>query len=349
MSRPQNTTMRIAIVTDAWKPQVNGVVTTLSWTAKSLRDFGHEVKVFGPDRFRTFPLPSYPEIRLAWRPYKRLSEELRDFRPECIHIATEGLLGIAARRYCRRNKLVFTTSYHTQFPQYVRKRAPIPINTSYAFLRRFHLAAARTFVATQSQQDELEKHGFRNIVRWGRGVDTGTFKPGDKCFLYYPRPIWVYAGRIAVEKGLEDFLELSLPGTKLLVGDGPDRQSLENKWPDAVFTGYKFGSDLAAHMAAGDVFVFPSRTDTFGLVMIEAMACGLPVAAYPVTGPINVVESGVTGILDDDLKRAAMLALELDPQVCIDHARQLSWPNATRQFEQNLVPVAGDLLPVQTG
>lgn len=341
--------MRIAIVTDAWKPQVNGVVTTLTWTAKTLREFGHEVRVLGPDRFRTFPLPSYPEIRLACWPYRRLSAELQAYQPDCIHIATEGSLGIAARRYCRRNQLVFTTSYHTQFPQYIRKRAPIPINTSYAFLRRFHSAADRTFVATQSQQDELEKHGFTNIVRWGRGVDTETFQPGDKCFLYYPRPIWVYAGRIAVEKGLEDFLGMDLPGTKLLVGDGPDRQMLEERWPDAVFTGYKFGPELAAHVAAGDVFIFPSRTDTFGLVMIEAMACGLPVAAYPVTGPINVVENGVTGILDEDLRKAAMAALELDPAACIEHARELSWPNATRQFEQNLVQVKGEVLPQQTG
>lgn len=333
--------MRIAIVTDAWKPQVNGVVTTLSWTARSLVDFGHEVKVIGPDKFRTVPLPSYPEIQLAWRPYKPLFRALSEFQPDCIHIATEGSLGIAARRYCKRHQLAFTTSYHTQFPEYIRKRAPIPINTSYAFLRMFHSLAARTFVATKSQQDELEKHGFTNLVRWGRGVDTETFKPGTKNFLNLPRPIWVYAGRISIEKGLEDFLELDLPGTKLLVGDGPDRKRLEQRWPTAVFTGYHFGDDLAAHLSASDVFVFPSKTDTFGLVMIEAMACGLPVAAYPVTGPINVVDHQVTGVLDKDLRKACMGARQINPANCIRHAQTLSWPSATRQFEQNLIRIDG--------
>lgn len=335
--------MRIAIVTDAWHPQVNGVVTTLSWTAKCLRAFGHEVEVLNPSEFTTFPLPGYPEIRVAWRPYPRLSAALNRFAPDAIHIATEGSMGMAARRYCRRNRLAFTTSYHTQFPQYLRKRAPIPINTSYAFLRRFHAAASLTFVATESQQAELEAHGFRNLVRWGRGVDTQTFRPGDKGFLDDPRPIWIYTGRISAEKGLEDFLALDLPGTKVLVGDGPDRKALEGAWPEARFVGYRFGEELAAYIAASDVFVFPSRTDTFGLVMIEAMACGVPVAAYPVTGPINVVENGVTGVLDDDLQVAALAALDLDPAACVEHARTLSWPNATRQFEANLVPVAGTL------
>lgn len=341
--------MRVAIVTDAWHPQVNGVVTTLSWTAKTLREFGHEVEVFNPSDFTTFPLPSYPEIRLAWRPYRKLSQGIEAFKPDSIHIATEGSLGLAARRYCRRNKLAFTTSYHTQFPQYIRKRAPIPINTSYAFLRRFHGAAARTLVATQSQQDELENHGFGNIVRWGRGVDTEVFKPGRKSFLDEPRPIWIYTGRISVEKGLEDFLRLDLPGTKILVGDGPDRETLEKKWRDAKFMGYRFGEELAAYVAASDVFVFPSRTDTFGLVMIEAMACGVPVAAYPVTGPINVVDNGVTGVMDEDLGTAAMAALDLDPAACLEHARTLSWPNATRQFENNLVHVRDALTRLPLG
>lgn len=335
--------MRIAIVTDAWHPQVNGVVTTLSWTARCLGEFGHDVEVFNPSAYSTFPLPSYPEIRVAWRPYPRLRAALERFAPHAIHIATEGSLGMAARRYCRRNRLAFSTSYHTQFPQYLRKRAPIPINTSYAFLRRFHAAASLTFVATECQQAELEAHGFRNLVRWGRGVDTDTFRPGDKAFLDDPRPIWIYTGRISVEKGLEDFLALDLPGTKILVGDGPDRNALERAWPEARFVGYRFGEELAAFIAASDVFVFPSRTDTFGLVMIEAMACGVPVAAYPVTGPINVVEQGVTGVLDDDLQVAALAALEVDPAKCVAHARALSWPNATRQFEVNLVPVTGTM------
>ncbi len=333
-----NSAMRIAIVTDAWRPQVNGVVTTLSWTAKTLGGFGHEVEVFNPQAFSTFPLPSYPEIRIAWRPYRKLAAQLEAFRPDAIHIATEGSLGMAARRYCRRNGLAFTTSYHTQFPEYIRKRAPIPINTSYAFLRRFHNAASRTFVSTRSQQELLEQHGFRNIVRWGRGVDTETFKPGDKDFLEAKRPVWIYTGRISVEKGLEDFLRLDLPGTKVLVGDGPDRKALEARWPDAQFAGYRFGEELASYLAAADVFVFPSRTDTFGLVMVEAMACGLPVAAYPVTGPVDVVDQGVTGVLDEDLKVAALAALELDRQKILDAAQSFTWEHATRQFESNLVP-----------
>lgn len=331
--------MRIAIVTDAWRPQVNGVVTTLSWTAKTLGGFGHEVQVFNPQDFTTLPLPSYPEIRIAWRPYRKLAAQIEAFRPDAIHIATEGSLGMAARRYCRRNGLPFTTAYHTQFPEYLRTRAPIPINTSYAFLRRFHNAACRTFVSTRSQQKLLEQHGFRNIVRWGRGVDTDTFRPDQPAVLDEARPIWIYAGRISVEKGLEDFLRMDIPGTKVLVGDGPDRKALEQKWPDAIFAGYRFGDELAGYLTSADVFVFPSKTDTFGLVMVEAMACGLPVAAYPVTGPVDVVDQGVTGILDEDLRTAALAALKLDREKVLEAAKDFTWEHATRQFERNLVPI----------
>ncbi len=328
--------MRIAIVTDAWRPQVNGVVTTLSTTAETLEQMGHAVLVVNPGEFHTFPCPTYPEIRLSWRPGKRVAELLDGFQPELIHIATEGPLGLAARGYCRRRKLRFTTSYHTQFPQYVRARAPVPLAVSYAFLRWFHGAAERVMVATQHQQRDLEEHGFRNIARWTRGVNTELFKPGRRDFLDAPRPIWMYAGRVAVEKSIDEFLALDLPGTKFVVGDGPDREALEAEYPAARFTGYKFGEELAAHLGAADVFVFPSRTDTFGLVMLEGMACGLPVAAFPVTGPIDVVTHGVTGILDEDLAQAAMQALELSRDDCRNEALRRSWPRATEQFFNNL-------------
>ena len=334
--------MRIAIVTDAWQPQVNGVVTTLFRTSETLQAMGHEVTVVNPGGFRTFPCPTYPEIRLSWLPYGKLVRELDRFAPERIHIATEGPLGLAARRYCRRRGLRFTTSYHTQFPQYVRKRAPIPLTWSYAFLRWFHGSAACTMVATADQQRDLEEHGFDNIGRWERGVDTKLFRPGDPAFIQAPRPIWMYVGRLAVEKSLEDYLALDLPGTKYVVGDGPARAELQSMFPDAVFTGYKFGEELARYMGAGDVFVFPSRTDTFGIVMLDAMASGMPVAAYPVTGPIDVVRDGVTGILSEDLRAAALAALDLDREACRREALERSWPKATAQFLGNTVPAQPD-------
>jgi glycosyltransferase involved in cell wall biosynthesis len=330
--------MKIAIVTDAWRPQTNGVVQTLSTTAQALRVSGHDVLVIEPNQFRTFPCPTYPEIRLAWLPYRRMAKLLRDFAPDCIHIATEATLGMAARSWCVRHRFVFTTSYHTQFPEYVRARVPIPLAVSYAHLRRFHSAAARTMVATPTLQKQLETRGFRNIVRWTRGVDVQLFKPGDKLYLDLPRPIFVYVGRVAVEKNIEAFLVLDLPGTKLVIGDGPERRSLQAQFPAAQFVGYKYGAELAAHLAAADVFVFPSRTDTFGLVLLEALACGVPVAAYPVTGPIDVIENGITGVLGEDLRAAALAALEVDPTKCRSFALAHTWEAATKQFVGNLAP-----------
>jgi glycosyltransferase involved in cell wall biosynthesis len=330
--------VKIAIVTDAWRPQTNGVVKTLSTTADGLRTLGHDVRVIGPEQFRTFPCPTYPEIRMAWLPYRRLSGLLEDFAPDAIHIATEGTLGAAARRWCLRNRLPFTTSYHTQFPEYVRARVPIPLFVSYAHLRRFHSAAVRTMVATPAMQRLLESRGFRNIVRWTRGVDVSLFKPRDKSYLDLARPIAMYVGRVAVEKNIEAFLELDLPGVKVVVGDGPARAELEAKYPEAKFVGYKFGEELASHVAAADVFVFPSRTDTFGLVLLEAMACGVPIAAYPVTGPVDVVTKGVTGELDEDLRAATLAALKLDPRQCRAYALANTWETATRQFLAHLAP-----------
>ncbi len=332
--------MRIALVTDAWLPQTNGVVRTLTVTVDKLLQAGHEVTVFTPADFRTLPCPTYPEIRLSLFASAQLRRRLDALDPDVVHIATEGPLGLAARRWCLRRGRPFTTSYHTQFPEYVRARFPVPLAVSYAFLRWFHGKAAHTLVATASMRRTLEERGFRNLAMWGRGVDTSLFRPRDEPFLELPRPIWLYFGRVAVEKGIEDFLALDLPGTKLVVGDGPAAEGLRKKHSGTVFTGYRFGDELARHVAAADVFVFPSRTDTFGLVLLEAMACGVPVAAYPVTGPIDVVENGVTGVLSEDLRTAALAALRLDRRVCRDQALRHTWEAATRQFVAALVPVA---------
>jgi glycosyltransferase involved in cell wall biosynthesis len=338
--------MRIAIVTDAWLPQVNGVVRTLGQTIHEATAAGHEVSVVSPADFRTLPCPTYPEIRLALFPGRGIRRRLDELRPDAVHIATEGPLGLAARNWCVRRGWPFTTAYHTQFPEYVRARAPIPLWAGYAAVRWFHGRAARTLVTTPSMMRHLEARGFRNLALWGRGVDTDLFRPRGKDFLDLPRPVWLYIGRVAVEKGVEDFLKLDLPGTKLVVGDGPAAADLRARYPDAVYAGYRHGEDLAAHIAAADVFVFPSRTDTFGLVLLEAMACGVPVAAYPVTGPIDVVRNGVTGVLDEDLRAAAMAALELDPVACREQALQHSWEAATRQFLASLAVADARLAPV---
>ncbi len=331
--------MRIAIATDAWLPQVNGVVRTYENTARELRELGHDICLLTPATFHTVPCPTYPSIRLAINPGPRLRRTLEAFQPDAIHVATEGPLGHAARRYCLKNELPFTSSFHTQFPEYIRMRAPIPLTWSYAYMRRFHGPAARTLVPTESQRQRLLERGFSNVVTWSRGVDTNIFRPaGDKSFLPQTRPIFMYMGRVAVEKNINAFLDLDLPGTKVVVGDGPDREKLCEQYPDVVFTGYRFGEELARYLAAADVFVFPSLTDTYGLVMLEAMACGLPVAAYPVTGPIDVINNGVTGVMNEDLGEAALQALQLDPQDCIDFARSRSWRYCARGFADNLEP-----------
>jgi glycosyltransferase involved in cell wall biosynthesis len=329
--------MRIMIVTDAWFPQTNGVVHTLAQTAAWLGRFGHEVRLVAPRDFRTIPCPSYPEIRVAVRPMRGIARSFEAFRPQAVHIATEGPIGLAARRYCVRRGLRFTTSYHTQFPQYLRSRWPIPLWLSYAALRWFHAAAQSCMVSTRGVHESLHARGFRNLVRWQRGVDTELFRPRRKDFLTLPRPIAAYVGRVAVEKNVDAFLRMPWPGAKIVIGDGPERARLQAQHPDAVYTGFRYGEDLAAHLAAADVLVFPSLTDTFGLVNLEAMACGVPVAAFPVTGPIDVVRDGVTGALDTDLAQAAERALRLDPQACREHALRSSWDACTREFEGNLV------------
>jgi glycosyltransferase involved in cell wall biosynthesis len=330
----------LAIVTDAWWPQVNGVVNTLMQTRAALTKFGYQVTMLTPQDYATLFCPSYPEIRLALRPSRKLHARLDELRPDHIHIATEGPLGLAARAWCLHKGFAFTSSYHTRFPEYIRKRLPIPLAVSYAFMRRFHNAAARTMVATSSQEAVLKHWRFRNIVRWTRGVDTGLFSPDECAPLDVARPVFTYAGRVSVEKSLEDFLSLDLPGTKCVIGDGPALRHLLERYPKTLFPGYLFGKDLARHLAAADVFVFPSRTDTFGLVMLEAMACGVPVAAFPVTGPVDVVTHGVTGILNEDLHAAALAALKLDRGRCRAEALKHTWAESSRQFSDNLVPVS---------
>ncbi|MGC8518974.1 MAG: glycosyltransferase family 4 protein [Steroidobacteraceae bacterium] len=327
----------VLIVTDAWHPMTNGVVTTLTQTVLCLQRFGYEVRVIEPSAFRTVPCPSYPEIRIAVLAHRRMRALLDGPLPYALHIATEGPLGWAARRYCLQRGLHFTSSYHTQFPQYLRSRAPVPLRLSYALIRRFHAAAEHCMVSTASMHRELTARGFTNLVHWSRGVNTELFRPRPKSFLALPRPIAVYAGRLAVEKNVEAFLEMPWSGTKLVIGDGPQRRRLEKRFATATFVGYRYGEDLAAHLAAADVLVFPSRTDTFGLVNLEAMACGVPVAAYPVTGPIDVVRDGLTGALDEDLGRAARRALEVDPQECREHALRSAWEACARQFDSHLV------------
>jgi glycosyltransferase involved in cell wall biosynthesis len=329
--------MRILIVSDAWFPQTNGVVHTLAQTAACLRRFGHEVHLVTPWQFRTIACPTYPEIRVAVLPMRKLARCIGALRPQALHIATEGPLGFAARRYCMRRGLRFTTSYHTRFPQYLRSRLPIPLALSYAALRGFHQASASCMVSTQGIHAELASHGFNNLVRWQRGVDTHLFRPRRKDFLTLPRPVAVYVGRVAIEKNVGAFLGMPWSGTKLVIGDGPERARLQVRHPEAVFVGFRFGEDLAMHLAAADVLVFPSLTDTFGLVNLEAMACGIPVAAFPVTGPVDVVQDGVTGALDADLARAAERALRIDPRACRERALQSSWEGCTREFESHLV------------
>jgi glycosyltransferase involved in cell wall biosynthesis len=335
--------LKITIATDAWEPQTNGVVTTLKATIETLSRAGHEVRVISPQGLLSIPAPSYPEIRLAIAPGWHIAREIKSFRPHAIHIATEGPIGVAMRRYCRRHGLPFTTSYHTRYPEYLNARWPIPIALSYAWLRRFHGAAARTFVSSHSLRTQLSSRGFGQLHLWRRGVDLQRFKPLTSNIptelADLPRPIMAYMGRVAVEKNIDAFLRLDLPGTKLVIGNGPARAALSARHPKALFVGYRFGDELAAMLGAADVFVFPSLTDTFGLAMIEALACGVPVAAFPVPGPIDVIEPGVTGVLNEDLGSAIGSALLLNRQVCAERAKSFTWDAATEQFLEGLEPI----------
>lgn len=336
--------MRILLVTDAWEPQLNGVVRTLGTTRDYLNRMGHQVDVIHPGDFRTVPCPTYPSIRLAVMPRRVIAWKLDAFVPDAIHIATEGPLGHAARALCIARHLPFTTSFHTQFPEYLRLRAPIPVSWTYALLRRFHAAAERTLVPTPTQRDKLVERGFRNIRVWSRGVDTAVFNTYNPIDHPLPRPVAVYMGRVAVEKNIEAFLNLALPGSKLVIGDGPDLARLRQRHGNCHFTGVLFGRELARTLAGGDVFVFPSRTDTFGLVLLEAMACGLPVAAYPVQGPLDVIEHGVSGFLSEDLREAILAALQLDSAKAVARAALFDWESAAKTFAANLAPIDKEIV-----
>ena len=331
---------RILIVSDAWLPQVNGVVRTLSVVADKLRAMGDTVEVIGPDRFRSIPTPGYAEIRLAIAPKRKLARLVAAFRPEVIHIATEGPLGWAMRSLCRRNHWPFTTAFHTRFPEYLEARTRIPADWSWRVMRRFHEAGDGTFAATASLRQELTRRGFTKLRPWTRGVDLDKFRPGGgDSWAGLPRPIFLYAGRVAIEKNIEAFLALDLPGSIVVVGGGPALEALKQKFPQVTFTGYRENGALARSYAGADVFVFPSRTDTFGLVLLEALASGTPVAAFPVTGPIDVVTDPRVGALDEDLRAACLKALGCDRASCRQHAEAWSWDACVAQFRTALVPI----------
>lgn len=333
--------MRLLIATDAWIPQVNGVVRCFEATISELTRRGITVDVVSPDQFRTVPMPSYPEIRLAMVPRGKLAERLRAAHYDAVHVATEGPIGWAVRGVCQKLGLAFTTSYHTQFPEYLRARMPVPERWSYAMLKRFHGAGAAMMVATPTMMRELAAKGFRRLAMWSFGVDTALFKPGYAKVLDLPGPIFITVARLAVEKNLDAFLSLDLPGSKVVVGDGPARAELEARYPEVTFTGFKAGADLAALYASADVFVFPSLTDTFGLVLLEAAACGLPIAAFPVQGPRDVIGNEPVGVLSDDLRAAALQALTIPRETCRAFALRHSWAAATDAFLAGLVRADG--------
>jgi len=323
--------MRILIATDAWRPQVNGVVRSLESMSQAASQLGAEIDFVTPRDFNSMPMPTYREIDLAFATPRAVKRRL-DAGYDHVHIATEGPVGLAARACCLSSGRCFTTSYHTRFPEYIHARAGVPVGLTYAALRWFHNAGAGTMASTQSLARELTERGFKRILRWSRGVDHQTFNPKAAIQLDFPRPIFLYAGRLAVEKNVEAFLSLDLPGTKLVAGDGPARRKLEAQYPAARFLGVKTSTELAALYASCDAFVFPSRTDTFGMVLLEAMACGAPVAAFPTPGPLDVVGASGAGALDEDLRTAALEALEINREVPRRHALTFTWENSARQF-----------------
>jgi hypothetical protein len=330
--------MKITMVTDAWEPQVNGVVRTLKSTARELEKLGHTVEFITPLEFKTLPCPTYPDIRLSLLPGGKVALCLTEFDPDAIHIATEGPLGLAARRFALRHGIPFTTAYHTRFPEYVKARVAMPLSWTYAFLRWFHGPAKAVMVPTVVVKKDLESWGFRNVVLWSRGVDLDVFKPQKSNRLNTDPPIFLYVGRVAVEKNIEAFLALDLPGSKWVAGAGPALSGIRVRYPGVNFLGVLNQWELAQVYASADVFVFPSKTDTFGLVLLEAMACGLPVAAYPVTGPLDVIGDSKAGVMHEDLRTACLAALELKREDAVAHAQKFSWRAATEEFLANLHP-----------
>ncbi len=334
--------MRVLIATDAWHPQVNGVVRTLTSLARSAKSLGVEIEFLSPDGFPSVPLPTYPDIRLALASSRQIAQRIDQHRPDAIHIATEGPIGHRTRAYCLKRGLPFTTSYTTRFPEYIAARSPVPSAWIYGILRRFHAAAAVTMVATPSLMSELRQRGFSNLGMWTRGVDTKLFHPDRAIELPFPRPIFVYVGRVAVEKNLEAFLSLDLPGTKAIIGSGPQEAELRQRFPDAKFLGLIENERLAAHLASTDVFVFPSLTDTFGVVQLEALASGVPIAAFPVTGPKDVIGNNPVGVMSDDLRAACLAALHVSRGACRAFALTCSWEVSARQFIGHLRNMAAN-------
>ena len=333
--------MKILVATDAWHPQVNGVVRTLIMMAEAAKALGVEIGFLTPQSFRTFALPSYRDLRLALPGPSRIAELIRRAAPDSIHIATEGPIGFMVRRYCRKHGLPFTTGFHTRFPEYVSARSPIPEKWVWTALRAFHRPSQAVMAATPALVAELRSRGFRNVVLWSRGVDTRLFHPRD-VDICLPAPVFLCVGRVAVEKNLEAFLDLDLPGTKVIVGDGPARAKLERRYPQAIFLGARHGEELAEIYAASDVFVFPSKTDTFGLVLLEALASGLPIAAFPVKGPRDVIGSADVGVLSDDLRAACLKALSIPRDACVTFAAAHSWETSARVFIEHARSVGFD-------
>jgi len=332
--------MRILLASDAWPPQVNGVVRTMQAVTRELEAVGHTVSALTPNRFRTVPCPFYKEIRLALNPVGKVGRIIKEVAPDAIHIVTEGPIGIATRRWCLDNGYQFTTAYHTRFPEYLAVRYVAPQRLTYSLLRWFHAPSRGVMVATESVRNELAAKGFANLVPWGRGVDPALFDPTMRDDLpEFKRPIFLSVGRVAQEKNLPAFLSLNLPGSKVVVGEGPALASLKRRFPDVHFLGRRESTVLARLYASADVFVFPSRTDTFGLVMLEALASGLPVAAYPVPGPLDVINGSGAGVLDGNLRRAALAALDISRAHCREHALSFTWTKCAQQFLEQLSPI----------
>lgn len=328
--------MKILIGTDAWTPQVNGVVRSLESLRHNVEKLGHQIDFITPKQFFSFPMPTYPEISLALATRYSIRKFI-DQSYDHVHISTEGPIGLSLRSFCIKESRRFTTSYHTRFPEYINTRFKIPVDVSYAALRRFHNAGAGTMVSTESVSNELQQRGFRRLFRWSRGVDHKIFSPEKAVDLGLPKPIFLYVGRLAVEKNIEAFLKLNLPGSKIVVGEGPAKSRLQATFPDVTFMGLKVGAELATIYASSDVFVFPSLTDTFGMVLLEAIACGCPVAAYPVMGPVDVIGNSGAGVLDENLEHAAIAALRISKSIPRDHALTYTWEKSAEQFLDNVV------------
>ena len=331
--------MKILIVTDTWT-NVNGVVTTLRATVTELENRGHVVEVIHPGRFKTIPMPKYPEIPLAWDLW-RVGRMIAAAQPDAIHIATEGPIGMAARWYCkvRKRSIPHNTSYHTKYPEYMKIHYGVPVGLGYWLLRLFHKFSHRVLVTTATLEKELQSHGFENLVVWSRGVDGKIFNPTSRKPNLAGKPVLVCVSRVSKEKNLDAFCALETAGTKILVGDGPYLEELKKRYPNVIYTGYKSGANLAHYYANADVFVFPSRSDTFGVVMLESIACGTPVAAYPVTGPVDVIAPGVNGFLDEDLNTAIEKCLELDRAIVQQSSEAFTWSACTDVFENNLIAI----------